>query len=80
VRRPDYFELQLARAHEVLRDALARVAGHSGTVRGSFDEHDLRKVVVHGTTEALGRTRAPNVRHSAGRSFTVEWSSRGERI
>jgi len=50
----NYFELPLARAHEIFRDALARVSGLARTVRGPSMSTTLGKVVVDGTAEVLG--------------------------
>ncbi|MRG92378.1 KamA family radical SAM protein [Polyangium spumosum] len=49
-----YFEVPLVRAHEIFRDAYARVSGLARTVRGPSMSATPGKVVIDGTPEIMG--------------------------
>jgi L-lysine 2,3-aminomutase len=49
-----YFEVPLARAYEIFRDAYSRVSGLARTVRGPSMSAMPGKVVIDGTPEILG--------------------------
>ena len=49
-----YFEVPLARAHEIYRDAISQVSGLARTVRGPSMSAFPGKVVVRGTAEIRG--------------------------
>lgn len=50
-----YFEVPLARAYDIFRDAYSRVSGLARTVRGPSMSTLLGKIVIDGTPEILGR-------------------------